>query len=325
MDLETAGGWVNFSVADLSYAFLAILLEGVPFLLLGAIISGILDEFVFKRGDWVGRMRLGVGWLPMVAALGFLLPVCECATVPVVRRLMRRGLPAAHGVAFLLAAPSLNPLVALSTWAAFRGQEPWMMVGLRLGMGWLVATLAGFAVANLPQRWVLRWGEGVEEVERKTVGFVWRGRLQGGGVVGSICGWWLSLQGVVRTTIGDFLDVLVYFSVGAACAAFLGTAVSVEVMLPLAEEPVLGVMGMMGLAAALSVCSSSDAFVAAGFGVMPNFTKLAFLVFGPIMDIKLFFLYSSLFHRRFVLGLGVGAGVLVGLMSWKIGGWLLVY
>ncbi|MCX7712197.1 MAG: permease [Chthoniobacterales bacterium] len=314
--------WVRFSAADFAFAFLGILFEGVPFLLAGAVISAIFDRFIVNRYQGVG-CGVGLGWIPLVAGVGFLLPLCECATVPIVRRMVSRGMPIGHGIAFLLAVPSVNPLVGLSTWAAFRFQGGELMVVMRLVFGWLVATIAGLAAANLPKEWVVRsggvatrfsWGSAGGSAGRRPAGE--------GGMSGEELGkegW----RAVMNSAASDFLDMLFYFCLGAAIAAFVGTAFSVDTMLVMAEEPWLGIFGMMGMAGLLSVCSSSDAFVAAGMVAVPSFAKLAFLVYGPIFDVKLFFLYLSFLGWRYVVGLGVGSAVLIGLMCWKIGGWFL--
>jgi len=81
----------------------------------------------------------------------------------------------------------------------------------------------------------------------------------------------------------------------------------------------LAVPAMMTLAGFLSLCSSSDAFIAATFVSFPAVAKLAFLVFGPMMDLKLLFVYNMVFTRRFVAGLAIGLFVLIGLLTLRLG------
>ena len=94
----------------------------------------------------------------------------------------------------------------------------------------------------------------------------------------------------------DFIDTAIYFMVGAAVAATFNTAVDQQVILPLALNPTLSTISMMAIALVLTLCSTSDAFIAATFVSFPIFARMAFMVFGPMFDLKLFFLYSP--HTR---------------------------
>jgi uncharacterized membrane protein YraQ (UPF0718 family) len=118
--------------------------------------------------------------------------------------------------------------------------------------------------------------------------------------------------------VRDFLDVMVYFILGVAVASIFSTAVNQELFLPLALNDWLAVPSMMTLAGVLSLCSSSDAFIAATFVSFPAVAKLAFMVFGPMMDLKLLFIYSAVFTKRFVLGLAIGLFVLIGLLCVRL-------
>ena len=118
----------------------------------------------------------------------------------------------------------------------------------------------------------------------------------------------------VRMATDDFLGTGLYFMVGAAIAATFNTAVNQRVMLPVASDSVLSIISMMTLSGILTLCSSSDAFIAATFVTFPSAARLAFMIFGPMFDLKLIFLYSSLFKKRFVVALGVALFFLVGLI-----------
>jgi len=118
----------------------------------------------------------------------------------------------------------------------------------------------------------------------------------------------------VRMATGDFLGTALYFMIGAAIAATFNTAVNQRVILPLASDSVLSIISMMTLAGILTLCSTSDAFIAATFVTFPSAARMAFMIFGPMFDLKLIFLYSSLFKKRFVIVLGVGLFFFVGLI-----------
>lgn len=300
------GAYFNFSLADFSYAFLAILFEGLPFLLIGTIISGLIDQFLpaqlmtrlLPRNPYVGAIVSGL--------LGICFPMCECGVVPVIRRLMAKGLPTSNAITYMLAAPIVNPIVALSTYAAFRGQSPLQIVGFRLGIGFVVAVIVGIVVHHLPLRWVLR---------QEVLASLAQPQGLSGGAGGTVS---RRLWNALGTCVGDLLNMMVYFVLGAAAAALFNTAVNQEVILPLAMNDWLATGSMMGLAAVLSVCSTTDAFIAATFAMFPTIAKLAFLVFGPMVDMKLIFIYSAAFRKRFVLALVVGLFFLIGLICIRL-------
>jgi hypothetical protein len=130
------------------------------------------------------------------------------------------------------------------------------------------------------------------------------------------------IVGAVRMASDDFLETAFYFTIGAAIAATFNTAINQQLILPLASSSTLSIMAMMALAAILTLCSTSDAFIAATFVAFPMVARLAFLVFGPMFDLKLFFLYSVLFKKRFVFSLGIGLFLLVGIACQSLLTWI---
>jgi len=297
--------WFTFSFPDFSYAFLSVLLEGVPFILLGTLLSGLIDQFLPSRVMVRLLPRNAFLGVCMSGAMGIIFPMCECGVVPVIRRLMNKGLPVSNAVAYMLAAPIVNPIVALSTYAAFKGQNAVEFTVLRLGIGYIVAVLAALAVSNLALTSVLRKG----------VLTLTNTESSGGAAPGGFVG---RISAALRVAVADFLDVMVYFVFGVAVASVFSTAVNQEVILPLALNDWLAVASLMGFAAILSLCSTSDAFIAATFIAFPGVAKLAFMVFGPMMDLKLLFIYSAVFKKRFVIGLAVGLFVLIGLICVRL-------
>jgi uncharacterized membrane protein YraQ (UPF0718 family) len=295
----------TFSLPDFAYAFLSVLLEGVPFILVGTLISGLLDQFL--------PSKVMLRYLPKnaflgactAAGMGLIFPMCECGIVPVIRRLIRKGLPVSHAVAYMLAAPIVNPIVIVSTIAAFRGQGALEMASLRVGVAFLVAVLAAMAVHNLPIRRVVR-PQVLDHHDHDHDH-------------ASSASFGEKLRGSLHVAVTDFLDVMVYFVLGVGVSAAVSTALNQEVILPLALNDWLATASMMLLAFVLSLCSTSDAFIAATFIAFPAVSKLAFLVFGPMFDLKLIFIYSSVFTKRFVAGLAIGLFVLIGLICVRLG------
>src|SRR5215207_6061303 len=148
-----------------SYALLSILFEGIPFLLLGSIISGIVDVFVSTERVTKLMPKSAVGSIFLAGLLGIVFPICECGSVVVVRRFMRKGLPVACAVSYMLAAPIVSPIVAFSTYAAFStgtvggaDVSAWTIVILRFAMGFSIAVIIALVVQRLPQRRILQPG-----------------------------------------------------------------------------------------------------------------------------------------------------------------------
>jgi len=309
-----------FHAQDFAFSFLSILFEGIPFVLLGTLLSGVIDAFLPARAMARLLPSNRAAAIAVSGLLGLVFPMCECGVVPVIRRLMRKGLPVSCGIAYMLAAPILNPVVAISTFAAFRGQEPAVMTALRLALGFLVAVLVAFAVHAFGGRKVLRPGVLGEERGGRTAFRIPGSEEPAPDAPEPVAAdggsrWWHA----IRVAVGDFFDVAAYLVIGAGLASLFNTSVNQELVLPLALHPVWAIASMMGLAAILSLCSTSDAFIAATFTAFPAAAKLGFLVFGPMFDCKLLFLYGALFRRRFVFLLGLGLFLTIWLACALVG------
>jgi uncharacterized membrane protein YraQ (UPF0718 family) len=296
--------WFTFSFADFSYAFLSVLLEGVPFILIGTLLSGIIDEFLPSKVMVRLLPRNAFLGISLSGAMGLVFPMCECGVVPVIRRLISKGLPVSNAIAYMLAAPIVNPIVILSTYAAFRGQNAAEFTVLRVGVGYLVSILVALAVHNLPLHAVLRKGILSESSAPHGVSHTHHFTARAGSAL--------------RVAVADFLDVMVFFVLGVAVSALFSTAVNQELIMPLALNDWIATASMMVLAAILSLCSTSDAFIAATFIAFPGVAKLAFLVFGPMFDLKLLFIYSAVFRKRFVAGLAISLFILIGLICVRL-------
>src|SRR5262249_28350200 len=141
------------NVRDFVIIFTSILYEALPFIALGAVIAGILEEFIPQR--YILRLipRSRVRAIAAGCFLGVLFPMCECGILVIMRRLLRKGVPLSVGVAYMLAGPIINVIVMLSTYVAFRGHEdmtspsgqPLPLIG---GLGMMtLRMLGGFLVA----------------------------------------------------------------------------------------------------------------------------------------------------------------------------------
>lgn len=295
-DLPSTPASSGISWPDVALSFFAIVLEGAPFLLIGAIISGLVDVYLPAAliKDWLPRSKTQGIFAALVA--GVMFPLCECGAMPVVQRLIRKGVPPAVATIYLLAAPGLNPLAMFSTWIAFRNQEPWLMVGLRFGFTVIVLVFLGFWLMRLRPEAMLRpeMITGPSRVRPEMTpnpGLVLTPRT-GSRFPG--------LQQFTGAVIRDFTGVLLFLVIGAAVAAIFSTGFNRTVLAPYGQNFFLGPLAGILLAQLLCLCSTTDAFIIAAFAPFSIPAKIAFLVAGPLIDLKLYWVYRSAYQPRFV-------------------------
>lgn len=308
--------WFSFSWQNFWFSFLALAFEGLPFLMAGALISGVVAVFV--PSSRINRLLPRNPLLATLASgfLGVFLPVCDCGVVPIVRRLLNKGMPVSCGLTFMLASPIVNPIVAFSTYAAFRGQSPGLNTLIRLAAGYAVAVLVGLVTSRLRPDAVLKTD--VVRPDRRRRAGLSVAPMPDDAPEGNATTFGAKLLAAVRLASDDFIDTAIYFMIGAAVAAVFNTAVNQAIILPLARHALLATGAMTGLSALMTLCSTSDAFIAATFISFPMFARMSFLIFGPMFDFKLLFLYRLLFRKRFIVLLGVGLFVLVALLCSEV-------
>lgn len=264
--------------------FLSIVFEAFPFILLGALFSSLV--LVLIPEDFFRRWLPENPWMSLLPAvlLSALFPVCECAIIPVIRSLVRKGMPLAAGAVFLVAAPVLNPVVAASTLFAF-GLNPDVLI-LRLALSAIVALIVGSVVCLLRRS----LEHGLPAELPMAHGHASRSLRQTG-----------TWHDIGRHTASEFFLVGRFFIFGALVAALFQTFLDQALILQIGASPWSSTAVMMTLAYLLSLCSAADAFVAASFSA--SFTLpslLAFLVFGPMLDLKNTAMLLGCFPLRFV-------------------------
>lgn len=306
-EITTADMWARFNT--LTTIFLGIFIEAAAFLLLGVLMSAVIQVFVTPDmlERWIPQNRVGATFMGVF--LGLVFPVCECGSVPAARRLMIKGAPIPLGVAFLLAAPVINPVVFASTWVAFDGDPliVWGRMGLTILIAAVVALIFSFhpdAVSFLTpataENMALACNVG-PVVNTKPVAFKAR------------------LRSIVTHSSSEFFEMGQFVVLGAFLAALAQTIIPQDVLLAIGSSPVSSVIVMMTLAVVLSICSTVDAFVALGFAnTFGAGSILAFLVFGPMIDIKAVLLFTTTFKQRAVSLIVV----LVTLMSFLASIWI---
>jgi uncharacterized membrane protein YraQ (UPF0718 family) len=281
--------------------FLGIILQAVPFLLIGVLLSSAIRIFVSREAvenRFPKTIALGI---PVAILAGFCLPVCDCASIPIFRSLVRKGVPLPTALTFMAATPVINPVVILSTYYAFNGNM--RMVLARVLIGVVSAVLIGLAFALRPPKAQV---------------------LSGGALGGMLCGCGCcedaetvtgfrgKLDLFVRHAQAEFFDVGKYLVIGVFISAvFQALGVSAFASARGGAGLAASVAVMMFMGFVLSLCSSSDAVVARSFASgFPAGALLGFMVLGPMMDIKNVLMLSSCFSRVFVARLAATAFVI---------------
>ncbi|MDQ0366242.1 permease [Catenuloplanes indicus] len=268
------GGLISAPVLQTwTTVFVSVMVQAVPFLVFGVLLSAVIAVFV-PRSFWAKALpRHPALAVPVASAAGVVLPGCECGSVPIAGSLIRRGVTPAAALAFLLAAPAINPIVLTATAVAFPN-NPEMVVGravasliVAMMMGWLWLRLGKADWIKLPHRPDL---DGVSK-----------------------------MQAFWAATRHDIVHAGGFLVIGAAAAATINVVVPEAWLQSLAEQPVLAVLALAVLAVLLSICSEADAFVAASLSQFSLTSRLVFLVVGPMVDLKLISMQIGVFGRRF--------------------------
>ncbi|QSF47702.1 permease [Paenibacillus tianjinensis] len=273
----------NAYIDTFKTGFIGILLEALPFVLLGALLSSLLRVFV--PDEWISRWipRRPVPAILFGCLLGIIFPVCECGMIPLVRRLMHKGMPLYVAVVFILSGPILNPVVYGATLTAFRS-HPWLAYA-RMGLAFAVAAGIGFIIYATVRKSPLRLSIKRETAEPHQL------RTSGGRLVS-----------VLVHTSDEFFEMGKYLIIGCLLTSGIQTFMNHGSLATIGEQPLGSYLFMMGLAFVLSLCSTSDAFVAATFlHTFPAGSLLAFMVLGPMLDFKNSLMLLSLFKTRFAV------------------------
>ncbi|HET6835682.1 MAG TPA: permease [Acidimicrobiales bacterium] len=285
------------AIANWATVFVAITVQAMPFLVLGVTISAVVAAFV--PAGLLPRLlpRRPALAVPAAAAAGAALPGCECGSVPIAQRLVARGAPAPAALAFLLSAPAINPVVLVATAVAFPGRPA--VVLARFLASLIAATVVGLL-------WARRGGDDLLDRARRRIG-------DDGPRLAVLTG----------TAQHDLLHAGGFLIVGAATAATLQTVVPRSVLDAVADAGPLAVLALAGLAVVMAICSEADAFIAASLTEFSLTARLAFMVVGPMVDVKLVALQAGTFGRRFALRFAPLTLVVAVASSAVIGWWLL--
>jgi hypothetical protein len=282
-------------VDNVAINFLSVTLEALPFMLLGTLAGGIIEVFIPTL--WIDRIfrKNRTRGIFLAGTIGMIFPTCECAIVPVVRRLLGKGVPFPAAITFLLAGPIVNPIVAWSTATAYTFS--WKIVIIRLACGYVIAVLVGMLLGRFFNR-----ENGVLPGLHTTAD------------ASCLCLQQEDTPAPLRRRLGhaldhagqDFFTVGRYLVIGTFIAAVLRSSVSLSTFEGLLASPWLAILLMMACAILLNLCSEADAFIAASFRwSLPDSAQMAFMVLGPMFDIKLLLMYLSVFRKRVIVALSL--------------------
>lgn len=333
---EMFGKWVGLlweqvapAMPAMVTSFFSVLIGAMPFIVIAVFASAILEVYVSK--DAIARLvpRQGVVGVLFAPVLGAVIPMCECGIVPVARRMIQKGVPGSAAITFMLANPIINPLAIYSTYLAF----PWAreMVLWRVGLGYVIAVLIGLMIElglNRHQREAILQQKDLIPAAAAAEGAGCdcghdHGALDhdhshhGSQSAGE------KLQACLHHAATEFFDVSKYFIIGAGIAAVSQAVISRQLLETIGGGAVLSVLIMIAFAYIICICSEADAFVAATFA--STFTPgalLAFLVAGPMTDIKNTMIMLASFRQRFVIFLNVAILSLTAALTIAINLWL---
>jgi hypothetical protein len=247
--------------------------------------------------------------------------MCECGIVVVMRRLLRKGLPLACCIAYMLAGPIINLIVILSTWVAFvqHGIGP-EMVALRVGLGFVTACVTALVCQRLytvhGNTLLTPLAAPPAPKDKKSLSL---DVVEEDAPPPAKKPFFKRLGNISETALHDFIDITVFLILGAMLGAFAKQWITPERIGELSvNQPALAILAMMGTAVVMCLCSEADAFVAASFTQMHVSSKLAFLVLGPMLDLKLLFMFTRVFRPRLILTIALCTTIQVFLYCYAV-------
>lgn len=313
---------------DIAIYFTTIMLEAIPFLLLGALISAIIEEFVSEEriSKMIPKNRV-LGSLAGIF-LGLFIPACDCAVIPIAMRLKKKKVPTNVIVSFMLASPIISPVVLLSTFFAFGETEKMLLFGFEMPklfvyrtiFGVVVALVVGIILDIICKDAVLKEEiyehyhhhhdhEHIHTCNHHHEGCSCSNHEKETGLIGRV-------RNIINIMYGDFMGIISYMAVGALLAATMQILLPISNIGGIVQNKYISTFIMMLLAFALSLCSTSDAFIARTF--MNSLSKnsiLAFILLGPMIDIKNTILLNKSFNKKFVIVLVASIFITVYLIS----------
>ncbi|HEO7412891.1 TPA: permease [Streptococcus agalactiae] len=263
--------------------FISIIIEALPFVLLGTILSGIIEVFITP--DIVNKFLPKNKFLRVLFGtfVGFVFPSCECGIIPIINRFLEKKVPSYTAVPFLAIAPIINPIVLFATYSAFGNSIRFLI--LRFVGATIVAIALGVMLAFLVDDNILK------EDAKPTHFHDYSDKK-----------WYQKIFLALAHAIDEFFDTGRYLVFGTLIASAMQIYLPTRVLTTIGHSPITAILVMMLLAFILSLCSEADAFIGASllstFGIAP---VMAFLLIGPMIDIKNLMMMVNSFKTRFIV------------------------
>ncbi|MGT2933318.1 permease [Streptococcus catagoni] len=273
--------------------FLSIIIEALPFVLLGTILSGCIEVFLTPEKVQKYLPKQKFPRILFGTFVGFVFPSCECGIIPIINRFIEKKVPSYTAVPFLATAPIINPVVLFATYSAFGNSLRFLF--LRLLGAIIVAITLGLMLAFFVDEDILK--ETAEPVHLHDY---------------SKDPWYKKIYLALAHAIDEFFDTGRYLVFGSLIASAMQIYIPTKVLTTIGHNPLTAILLMMLLAFILSLCSEADAFIGASllstFGIAP---VLAFLLIGPMVDIKNLMMMLRAFKKPFILQfIGVSASII---------------
>ncbi|MCQ6280705.1 permease [Bacillus sp. EB600] len=267
---------------QLNTIFISIIIEAIPFIVIGAFVSALIEVFVSE--NTLLRIMPKNRFLSVITAslIGVLFPGCECGIVPITARLVKKGMPLSSAISFMLSGPIINPIVLFATFIAFG--ESWTMVWYRAGLAIGVSVATGIVLS-----FVIKDNQLKINNDEHVHSHSHQNTKQ-------------KLISVITHTIDEFFNMGKFVVMGSLIASAMQVYVPTRILTTLGGTHVTAVLVMMALAFILSICSEADAFVASSFrNFSPQTSIVSFLVFGAMVDIKNLLMMFGSFKPKFVV------------------------
>ena len=285
-------------IKDIAIIFISIFFESLPFLLLGSLISSIIERYV--SNETIAKL---IPKNPILGAfvgvfLGFFIPACDCAVIPISKRLIKKKVPLNVSISFMLASPIINPVVLLSTYYAFYSTNP-NIFWYRLLFGILIALSVGIIIGIIfnKKRVVINHIEDYEDEHEHCHCHCGCDHHHEKGIKHDIFF-------ILKHTAYDMFEVVKYLMFGALLASIVQVVVPRDILTIFNDNEILSILALMLFAYLISLCSTSDSFV--GKSLLGAFSKgsiLAYLLLGPMIDIKNTFVLLGNYKKKFVFTL----------------------
>lgn len=275
------------TIKNISIIFTSVFFESLPFLLLGSLISSVIETYISNEtlSKLIPKNKV-IGSIVGII-LGFFLPACDCAVIPVSKRLIKKKVPLNTAVSFMLASPIINPVVLLSTYYAFYKTNPEIFY-YRIIFGIIIALIIGIIIGiTYKDKTIIINDDNCDchiSNEKHTIKN--------------------DFKHIIKHATIDLFEVVKYLILGALIASLFQVIIPRDVLQTFRESKILSILVLMLFAYLISLCSTSDSFVGKTF--IQSFTKesvIAYLLLGPMIDIKNTIVLLGNFKKSFVITL----------------------